>query len=103
MTPCCDKQEAVFGPIAATLRPSGTCLMPSVSSRLKKTSTPCTLVKISQSYVLSLSNAESKSEKSFRGTIWITGKKIGWAPAARSEEHTSELQSQSNLVCRLLL
>src|SRR5688572_31821264 len=25
----------------------------------------------------------------------------GWA--ARSEEHTSELQSQSNLVCRLLL
>src|SRR2546430_6683372 len=29
-----------------------------------------------------------------------------WTPAARarrSEEHTSELQSQSNLVCRLLL
>src|SRR2546430_12559746 len=25
------------------------------------------------------------------------------AEAARSEEHTSELQSQSNLVCRLLL
>src|SRR2546427_9224686 len=25
------------------------------------------------------------------------------APAERSEEHTSELQSQSNLVCRLLL
>src|SRR2546430_9835623 len=27
----------------------------------------------------------------------------GGAPAERSEEHTSELQSQSNLVCRLLL
>src|SRR2546430_2946128 len=27
---------------------------------------------------------------------------IMW-PASRSEEHTSELQSQSNLVCRLLL
>src|SRR2546430_12899324 len=27
----------------------------------------------------------------------------GEAQAARSEEHTSELQSQSNLVCRLLL
>src|SRR2546427_6591941 len=27
----------------------------------------------------------------------------GVAPAGRSEEHTSELQSQSNLVCRLLL
>src|SRR2546430_8146522 len=27
----------------------------------------------------------------------------GRHPAVRSEEHTSELQSQSNLVCRLLL
>src|SRR2546430_11778922 len=27
----------------------------------------------------------------------------GWPAANRSEEHTSELQSQSNLVCRLLL
>src|SRR2546430_4436663 len=27
----------------------------------------------------------------------------GAAPRRRSEEHTSELQSQSNLVCRLLL
>src|SRR2546430_10910046 len=27
----------------------------------------------------------------------------GWGANARSEEHTSELQSQSNLVCRLLL
>src|SRR2546427_7402620 len=26
-----------------------------------------------------------------------------WLPCVRSEEHTSELQSQSNLVCRLLL
>src|SRR2546430_4008837 len=28
---------------------------------------------------------------------------LGQAGNARSEEHTSELQSQSNLVCRLLL
>src|SRR2546430_12288128 len=28
---------------------------------------------------------------------------LGWRYTARSEEHTSELQSQSNLVCRLLL
>src|SRR2546430_13746845 len=28
---------------------------------------------------------------------------IGALPSLRSEEHTSELQSQSNLVCRLLL
>src|SRR2546430_1139589 len=30
-------------------------------------------------------------------------KSLGAQPGARSEEHTSELQSQSNLVCRLLL
>src|SRR5688572_32281171 len=30
-------------------------------------------------------------------------KRIGAAIGYRSEEHTSELQSQSNLVCRLLL
>src|SRR2546430_10423177 len=29
--------------------------------------------------------------------------KAAWQPSVRSEEHTSELQSQSNLVCRLLL
>src|SRR2546430_10563063 len=29
--------------------------------------------------------------------------RLYWAQVARSEEHTSELQSQSNLVCRLLL
>src|SRR2546430_7712614 len=28
---------------------------------------------------------------------------VNVAPKSRSEEHTSELQSQSNLVCRLLL
>src|SRR3989475_8086776 len=32
-----------------------------------------------------------------------TGKRIRKLPVKRSEEHTSELQSQSNLVCRLLL
>src|SRR5688572_32476905 len=39
------------------------------------------------------------------GSIASTrGARAGWAaPASRSEEHTSELQSQSNLVCRLLL
>src|SRR2546430_9843066 len=36
----------------------------------------------------------------FRGTTRATP---GSGPQDRSEEHTSELQSQSNLVCRLLL
>src|SRR3990167_1221231 len=37
------------------------------------------------------------------GALWAAG--IGWWTyiKVRSEEHTSELQSQSNLVCRLLL
>src|SRR5688572_32094038 len=40
-------------------------------------------------------------------TPLFTWRNIGWEPVPstwkRSEEHTSELQSQSNLVCRLLL
>src|SRR5690606_41109851 len=31
------------------------------------------------------------------------GSLIGYFPQSRSEEHTSELQSRENLVCRLLL
>src|SRR2546430_13692581 len=33
----------------------------------------------------------------------VRGVVTQWRPPRRSEEHTSELQSQSNLVCRLLL
>src|SRR2546430_5506345 len=41
--------------------------------------------------------AERASPVSFAGPRRVR------APGVRSEEHTSELQSQSNLVCRLLL
>src|SRR2546430_11435190 len=34
---------------------------------------------------------------------WGAGTRAGQYVVLRSEEHTSELQSQSNLVCRLLL
>src|SRR2546427_8753689 len=37
-----------------------------------------------------------------RQRSWNSGVAMTWW-ATRSEEHTSELQSQSNLVCRLLL
>src|SRR2546430_9576896 len=43
----------------------------------------------------------SKEAGARRLTGWFT--RVGVVVAARSEEHTSELQSQSNLVCRLLL
>src|SRR2546430_11934003 len=39
-----------------------------------------------------------------RGADGLDGKRNSGSPGkTRSEEHTSELQSQSNLVCRLLL
>src|SRR2546430_9143308 len=34
---------------------------------------------------------------------WGRGRREAYRCPSRSEEHTSELQSQSNLVCRLLL
>src|SRR3989454_3361604 len=38
------------------------------------------------------------------GAIWVTGRVLAAGPPLlRSEEHTSELQSPCNLVCRLLL
>src|SRR5256885_11799052 len=45
--------------------------------------------------------------RSQRGLVWVDGRFVGVLPpglyAYRSEEHTSELQSPCNLVCRLLL
>src|SRR5205085_11543946 len=38
-----------------------------------------------------------------RARFRVHGNAVGTAAEVRSEEHTSELQSQSNLVCRLLL
>src|SRR5205085_11448753 len=42
-------------------------------------------------------------EASTSDSLSLTFDSSATAPGARSEEHTSELQSQSNLVCRLLL
>src|SRR2546430_12478634 len=45
------------------------------------------------------------SKKNGRRESWTNSctASLRWRPKKRSEEHTSELQSQSNLVCRLLL
>src|SRR2546430_7784826 len=45
----------------------------------------------------------SRFPKAFRGTPTRTVVRRWPSSPDRSEEHTSELQSQSNLVCRLLL
>src|SRR2546427_1169041 len=43
----------------------------------------------------------SREQRGIAGALGVVGYRL--AMLARSEEHTSELQSQSNLVCRLLL
>src|SRR2546430_10316702 len=48
-------------------------------------------------------HANSKSEVSRRAETTDEHEWTQMNESARSEEHTSELQSQSNLVCRLLL
>src|SRR2546427_5773209 len=57
------------------------------------------------------SGSRRKSRASWAGSAWVSQVvQPSWvllpsraAGTSRSEEHTSELQSQSNLVCRLLL
>src|ERR1019366_10751353 len=44
-----------------------------------------------------------RSGHGWAGPRWHAGKVLGQRSEARSEEHTSELQSLTNLVCRLLL
>src|SRR2546430_9440891 len=52
--------------------------------------------------------ARAASMAAFKASMFVwVATALAWATnfwmSARSEEHTSELQSQSNLVCRLLL
>src|SRR2546430_8579232 len=56
-------------------------------------------------YTLSLHDALPISAATVRGGARSPAAVSHWSPCTvkRSEEHTSELQSQSNLVCRLLL
>src|SRR2546430_13324149 len=53
-------------------------------------------------YTLSLHDALPICASRTWRACWTTCRTTA-RPAGRSEEHTSELQSQSNLVCRLLL
>src|SRR5688572_31337467 len=62
--------------------------LPAYWERLQKP-----LIKMEQQAVLSEKKLQAEVTKEIAQTT----------PTTRSEEHTSELQSQSNLVCRLLL
>src|SRR5438046_4622846 len=44
-----------------------------------------------------------RSSRAYEGSPVVPGKIVGLGGHMRSEEHTSELQSLTNLVCRLLL
>src|SRR5256886_8717552 len=44
-----------------------------------------------------------RGSRASSGSSWCSAPATVSRPRHRSEEHTSELQSQSNLVCRLLL
>src|SRR5260370_11325619 len=52
-----------------------------------------------------ITNYDYKSDERFAFSPRINSNHPGfsWDPAGRSEEHTSELQSHLNIVCRLLL
>src|SRR2546430_5113007 len=56
---------------------------------------------------LSRSRSERLEKVDQQARLWleakVTAERLPAAGWSRSEEHTSELQSQSNLVCRLLL
>src|SRR5256886_9552545 len=49
--------------------------------------------------------ADGRGSRTYRQVVQIFTREAAetWGEQSRSEEHTSELQSQSNLVCRLLL
>src|SRR2546430_11783701 len=64
--------------------------------------TDCTGVALSGDY-LTLSNNERTLRYRLSMGVVLARTASSQRVAARSEEHTSELQSQSNLVCRLLL
>src|SRR5256886_8784259 len=51
-------------------------------------------------------NSSSRARSSLEGCVDLIASLLRfsqWSDQVRSEEHTSELQSQSNIVCRLLL
>src|SRR2546430_12498603 len=65
---------------------------------------PLNVVPFIKSLLLMIARMLRCTAEALRSAIEIMdGISLDLATAQRSEEHTSELQSQSNLVCRLLL
>src|SRR5688572_31511193 len=60
----------------------------------------CSVVRIAQRAIIDVSRSTSTRYLTSVALAVVTSKRPS---SKRSEEHTSEVQSQSNLVCRLLL
>src|SRR2546430_10043141 len=86
-------------PPRSTLFPY-TTLFRSVSPRPINVNMPAAVMR-------SIAGSQDAADRGFQivGRTWLRQEegRSSFKRAARSEEHTSELQSQSNLVCRLLL
>src|SRR5438876_2429388 len=63
----------------------------------------CVLVAAAASYVLPAGQFDRRHDAATGRDVVIAGTYHGVPPHRRSEEHTSELQSPVQLVCRLLL
>src|SRR5690606_41303562 len=101
---------------ATTLRPATACIGSSAPSAPLYASTPrrppgptlfpyTTLFRSSRSIAAATASPSAPSRiRSSSSVRRIDGPPAPYAPlCCRSEEHTSELQSRENLVCRLLL
>src|SRR5205085_10505740 len=91
-------------PLRGRLRRSRmTCLG---RSRFLQVLTYCVIVAVSHLLLYSFPTRRSSDLSAISTTSWPRSSFVPWPATrknSRSEEHTSELQSQSNLVCRLLL
>src|SRR5690606_41318490 len=60
-------------------------------------------IRLNETRWLVLDEADRMLDMGFIAPVRAIAKQIGLRRQTRSEEHTSELQSRENLVCRLLL
>src|SRR2546430_10946605 len=90
-------------PPRSTLFPYTTLFRSSIVTALKS-SGPATIVKTTSQSASSEGESAMVAPRSASGSALERVRfHTATSQPARSEEHTSELQSQSNLVCRLLL
>src|SRR2546430_4455853 len=92
------------GPGVNFMNPNGLVAAASITSHTSTPSFSHTIAISLTRPMLTLRNVFSRILTSSAASVDETGTSVSMAGSyTRSEEHTSELQSQSNLVCRLLL